>query len=157
AVEAAGMFSELDPYDHRAIRVRSSNDRVAARLLQKAIIESKKKQFPKALELITQAKELAPTYPEVYKVSAFIKAHCDDFFGARSDYEQALDLSPDSPQILFLYAGFLAYRLNDSAAALEAIERAAQLDPQNVNVRAERARYLTFLGRYEEAWPLFAD
>ncbi|AMV29820.1 Putative HTH-type transcriptional regulator [Gemmata sp. SH-PL17] len=155
AVESAGRFTDSDPYNPRAIRIRSNNDRVAARLLQIALVESQRKSPERAMGLITQAKNVAPTYPEVYKISAFIKANTNDYHGAQEDYEQAIELSPDAPQLYFLYAGFCAYKLNDSTQALALIDRANQLDPNNLNVLADRARYLAFTGRIDEAWAIF--
>lgn len=158
AVEAAGMYLEKDPYDKRAITIRSPNDRVPARLLQKALMESlKQDRIENALSLVLQAKDYAPTYPDVYKISAFIKVQAGDYYGAGEDYEEALQLSPDSPQILFLYAGFLVRHMKDTAKAYEVVQKAVSLDSDNKDIKALLGRILTFLGRYSESWTIFDD
>ncbi len=157
AVEAAGMYQDYDPYDAQAVCIRSANDRAPARLLQQALRQSGRHRYREALILIDQAKDLNPTYAEVYRIAAFLKARLHDYLGAQEDYEQALELVPDSPHILFFYAGFRALSLKDSTGALELIEKAARLDSGNRQIKARHARILTFLGRLEEAWAIFEE
>jgi LuxR family transcriptional regulator, glucitol operon activator len=120
----------------------------AARLLQQALVDSRQRgNYPNAIKLVNQAKDLAPTYAEVYKIAAFLKAHSGDFLDAQEEYEQALQLSPDSPQILFFYAGFRAYHLKDSAGAFDLVERASKLDPNNRQIRLCLKTGLSFVSR----------
>lgn len=110
-----------------------------------------------AYESLKQAKELSPSYPDVYKISAFIKAQADDILGAQEDYEQAVDLAPGSPQVLYFYAGFRLRKLDDTSGSLELILRAESFDHQSLDIKQLKARILTFLGRYQEADVIFMD
>jgi LuxR family transcriptional regulator, glucitol operon activator len=155
AVEEASNYALRDPYDQRAIVVRSPNDRVAARLLLQALAESRKGKFDTAIMQVNRAKEYALTYPDVYKISAFIRVAAGDYLGARDDYELALELTPDSPQVLYFFAGYLLRYVNDSHAALEQIQKCVKLDPGNREVRALHARILMYQGTYNEASLVF--
>lgn len=155
ASEEASQARNLNPYLPYAISIRTANDRVPALMLQKALRASKAQRFEEALALVEQARDTAPGYSEVYKIGAFIKASSGDITGAREDYEQALQCTPDSAPIILFYAGFCLRHLQDVPLALELTERAHKLDPNERNIQVMKARALTFSGRLADARTIF--
>ena len=110
---------------------------------------------PQPSRTLTKQKNTPQHTPNITKSRHLSRHRREYFFGAQQDYEQALDLSSQSPQILYFYAGFLNWHLKDSARALEVVEKAVKLDPHNKDIAALKARVLTFLGRFEISWSIF--
>lgn len=69
-------------------------------------------------------------------------------------FERVLEKNPDHDPSLYEAAGALS-SMGDLSKALEYSARAAELDPDNRWYRGQRARLLVYLGRLDEALPLF--
>lgn len=97
--------------------------------------------------LIESAKRLAPKSTVTWKYSAIFNVN--SFFQyqtALSDMEQYIELRPDDP-FGYNMKGFLLYRLGRYKHSLEALQRAAELDPANGYTYALMARDYTLLAR----------
>lgn len=67
-----------------------------------------------------------------------------------NDFIRAIELSPNSPEVLEIYASFLRQQ-NRPAEALPHLERALELDPLSTMLFHNLGRSLISLGRFEEA------
>ncbi|MGR3434378.1 MAG: tetratricopeptide repeat protein [Shimia sp.] len=75
----------------------------------------------------------------------------DDWAAARADFEMALDLRPEQPQVLNYYGYKLTLRGERLDEALVMIETAAAAKPDNGHILDSLGWVLYTLGRYEEA------
>ena len=75
-----------------------------------------------------KAIELAPEKPEVLRAKAWIEMHEGEFDQAFTDLEKAIRLNPNYADAYYLLNTTL-YFLGDREASLEALKKAAELDP----------------------------
>jgi LuxR family glucitol operon transcriptional activator len=110
-----------------------------------------------ALEKLNDLKNIFPSFSEIYRISGLIKTKLEDFMGARSDYERAVDLDPEDTLLLYTYAKFLAKEHSeDFQEALYYIDKVIEYEPREEwTLTSTRAEYLKMLGRYEEAKEIF--
>jgi Tfp pilus assembly protein PilF/cold shock CspA family protein len=147
-----------DPFDPASIcNVKSRDEVLAAYNLKQALYYSKSNDFICAKKFINKAKEISPNFEEVYKVSAFINSEIGDYFGAEEDYQTALNCNPESPYILFLYAGFKVRFLDEFEEAIEIYNKIADILNNSVEVKMQRARALMLNNNFEEAAKEFLD
>jgi LuxR family glucitol operon transcriptional activator len=106
-----------------ALTCETSSQRIAAKLLSEALNFSKTKNYGKAFEKINEAKNVDPGYFEVYRVSAFLKASSGDSLSAEEDYLTGLEIAPDNLRLLYYYAQFLLFQLEDTKKALYFAEK----------------------------------
>ncbi|UFS72060.1 NB-ARC domain-containing protein [Geomonas sp. RF6] len=133
-----------------AIEARTSTEIIASRYLQQALQLSRQQEYEPALDKVGEAKNLAPNYFEVYRVSGFIKSLSDDLLGAEEDFQIALEIQPDNARLNFYYSGFLLKSLGDSAKAFEYISKAYRDRPDANEVVIEYARNLVYQGTYDD-------
>lgn len=138
-----------DPYALNTIIFRTEDDVVAGKFLRLALQSSKEQNMEKASEYISEAKRLAPEFPEVYRVSAFINDKKLNYTGAQEDFDVALELNSSDPRILFWYGGFQYRALENLDAALLTLKKAKELDPSSVSIKIELSRINTFLENYD--------
>lgn len=148
---------DINPYDPKALTYSSKkhDEIIAAYSLKQALVYSGKQDFNKALEHINRAKDIAPTYHEVYKIAGFINASHGNYYTADREYQTAIQCKADSSPLLFLYAGFKMRFLEDFDDALELTIRAENLDKNNINIKLQKARLYMFMNRFEESNVLF--
>ncbi len=96
----------------------NQNQMISAKFLQEALTFSKVGDYEKALLKVKEAKNIDPNYFEVYRVGAFIKATQGDLLSAEEDYQLGLEIAPDNPRLLYYYAQFLMFKLEDVDNAL---------------------------------------
>jgi len=105
--------TESNEFGLYAIDIRTPSDRYAAKLLTDALGASRIRDFAKALSFVSKARSLSPNWHEVYRISAFIKATSGDLLGSEEDYETGLSIEPKDPRLLFYFAQFLLFELED--------------------------------------------
>ncbi len=110
-------YSKYNEFSINAISFETPNQRIAAKFLSEALVLSKTKDYKGALVKVKEAKNIDSNYYEVYRVSAFIKATQGDILGAEEDYEIGLEIAPDNLRLLYYYANFLIYSIEDSSKA----------------------------------------
>lgn len=151
-----------NPYTPKSIMFKTSDERISASFLIKALGVSsdpelsKEKKLKKSIEYIERALELCPSYSEAYRISAFIKANLGDSYGANEDFEAALEIDPNSQTLNYFYAGFLMRYLDDYKKAEIYVDKVIKKDPENVEVQILKARLLTFLSKPNEAHELYS-
>lgn len=109
----------------------NQNQMISAKFLQEALVSSKKGDFEQALAKVHEAKNIDPNYFEVYRVGAFIKATQGDLLSADEDYQLGLEIAPENPRLLYYYAQFLMFKLEDVEGALEYAKRVYEQKPNH--------------------------
>lgn len=137
--------TQANEFALNAITIRNVNEKVTARLISEALKLSKngsnqenngdlleaQKSYSLALEKLSEAKSILPSYFEIYRVTAFIKATSGDILGAEQEYLTAFEMEPDNPRLLYFYAGFLLYNFDDLENATVAAEKLYRLRPNS--------------------------
>ncbi|HWQ03560.1 MAG TPA: protein kinase [Candidatus Nitrosotenuis sp.] len=119
--------------------------------------------FPKAREAAMKALELDPDNGEAMSALAMVKYQLDhDWKGAEENFRLALELSPNSAIVHQRYS-YLLTTLNRKAEAINAAQRAQELDPLSLNINVQAAdvyrqfkdfdRALAELDRMESLYP----
>lgn len=147
-------------YDPTHIQVRKSfadTDAVAAQHLTTALGYSKRRQFAEATGSLEHARNLAPSYYEVYKIEGFIAAKEGNFLLARDSYEQAIALAPDHAPLKVFFAGFLLRHTDEQERAVEILKQASKLDPGSFEIESEMARALMFSQDFQSAWDIIEE
>ncbi len=107
--------------------------------------------YPKARFYARQALDKDGSLGEAYGASGSVRAFYDwDWPGAERDFQKALELNPNSPDIHQLYSYFLTITARHDEAVIEA-KKATELDPLSSNIRSHAAHTLFFAGRPDEA------
>ena len=104
-----------------------------------------------ALRDAEKAVALAPDLGEAHAALAFVlKCRLSDLARAGAEYARAVELSPGNSSILMRYALFQMV-LGHKAAAVEAAEHAAALDPLAPGTYGLLAKVLANAGRFDDA------
>lgn len=138
-------------YNPRSIACRNQADAITAKLLGDALARSAAHDFDEAIRLVGQAKELDPTFSEVYRVEAWIEAYGDRPAAAAEAYENAIAMEPNSAPLRYWYGGFFLRVSNDAQLAAQQLLIAETLDPEAPAVLLELARVEMYVGQYDEA------
>lgn len=157
SISSINRVSEYNEFGVNALLVRNTNEKVTARLITEALKISKSGRYLLAIEKLDEAKSILPNYFEIYRVSAFIKATMDDILGAEQDYKLGLEIEPDNPRLLFFYAGFLLYRLDDIDNAIKLAIKLHELRPTSEYPTFLLARCFSSNGQSEEAIRLISN
>ena len=131
-------------YDVNSIVMRQKNDRVIIKILTDSIKDINSGKLDKIYEALEEAQRLAPDYFEVARVMALFQQKIGNYPEARSSYELAITLSPETSQLHFWFGKFL---LRDEEILEEAIihfENSHRLDPSSIEVGIELARAYMF-------------
>ncbi|MDV7187407.1 NB-ARC domain-containing protein [Lutibacter sp. TH_r2] len=109
----------------------NQNQMISAKFLHEALLFSKNGDFDNALLKVKEAKNIDPNYFEVYRVGAFIKATQGDLLSAEEDYQLGLEIAPENPRLLFYYAQFLVFKLEDVESALVYAKKVYEQKPNH--------------------------
>ncbi|MCT3801585.1 hypothetical protein HZP90_07695 [Elizabethkingia anophelis] len=109
----------------------NQNQMISAKFLQEALYYSKNGNFEEALSKVKEAKNIDQNYFEVYRVGAFIKASQGDLLSAEEDYQLGLEIAPENPRLLYYYAQFLMFKLEDIDGALEYAQKVYNQKPKH--------------------------
>lgn len=123
--------NSYNEFSINALDCETPNQRIAAKLLSEALSFSRINKYPEAFKKVNEAKNVDPNYYEVYRVSAFMKATNGDTLSAEDDYLLGLEIAPDNPRLLYFYAQFLLFHLEDTKKALECAEKVFKLKPHH--------------------------
>jgi LuxR family glucitol operon transcriptional activator len=127
-------IKQIDKYNEfslNALSFETSNQKIAAKFLSDALGYSKIGNYGLALQRVNEAKNIDPNYFEVYRVSAFIKATQGDILSAEEDYELGLEIAPNNKRLLYYYAQFLLFSLEDSEKALQYAQQVYEQEPNH--------------------------
>jgi serine/threonine-protein kinase len=108
-------------------------------------------EMPKAKAAAQKAVDADPTLAEAYTSRAFVRLAYDwDWFGAQSDFQQALKLNPKYPTAHQWYASYLMQMGKFSSAKAE-IEEAHKLDPLSPIISSNTGLYSYYEHNYDDA------
>ncbi len=141
----------VNPYNPNSVAIRTRDDVVVAKSLADALLAVGLRKFERAFACIENAKKLAPSFAEVYRVEGWALYFARNYAAARQSYETAIEIDPRSPALRYWYAGFLLRAHEDPAAAVEHLLIAQQYDRAAPEIRVECARSLSYLFRFDEA------
>jgi DNA-binding winged helix-turn-helix (wHTH) protein/tetratricopeptide (TPR) repeat protein len=114
-------------------------------------LEPQDEYMPKARAAALKALELDPKLAEAHNSLALIAQNYDwDWKTAEREYGRAIELDPNYATAHHWYAECLALQGKLNEALME-IDRARQLDPASLIIRTDRAVFLYFARRYDEA------
>ena len=148
--EDSQRLKRIAKFEVNSICIENENEILVANMLYEALKLSRKKEYNLALQKISRAKETLPSYPEVYRISAFIKVLNSEILSAEEDYKIGLDIDSENEQLLYFYSGFLLRELDDVESALKV---AKQLMNRNKSTSPTLlySRCLTYQGMYKES------
>lgn len=143
--------NSYNEFSINALTCETSNQRIAAKLLSEALNFSKNKDYDNALLKVKEARNVDPNYFEVYRVSAFMKANTGDILSAEDDYLMGLEISPNNIRLLYYYAQFLLFQLEDTKKALECAEKVYLQKPNHPNTAFLFARCYNVMKEFNKA------
>lgn len=123
--------NSYNEFSVNALACETPNQRIAAKLLSEALSCSRINNYEDAFRKVNEAKSVDPNYYEVYRVGAFLKASNGDTLSAEEDYILGLEIAPKNPRLLYYYAQFLLFYLEDTKKALECAEKVYELKPDH--------------------------
>ena len=144
-------INDNNEFSINALACETPNQRIAAKLLSEALSFSIAKNYTKAFQKVNEAKNVDPNYYEVYRVSAFMKASSGDTLSAEDDYIIGLEIAPENPRLLYFYAQFLLYHLEDTKKALECAEKVFKLKPDHPSTSFLFARCYNVMKEFNKA------
>ena len=140
------------------VYTRADADVPVSSLLRQALQHSYLRNLPAAREAVGRARSLAPDYFEVERVAGSIESSHGYVVQATEHFERALRLAEPryQPVVAYYYAGHLAQRVGDPAAALAHAELAhsALSDPV---ATMQLGRIYAYLGRFDESRALLEE
>jgi len=144
-------INSYNEFSINALACETPNQRIAAKLLSEALVYSRSNNYVKAFQRVNEAKNVDPNYYEVYRVSAFMKATNGDTLSAEDDYLIGLEIAPENPRLLYFYAQFLLFHLEDTKKALECAEKVYKLKPNHPNSAFLFARCYNVMKEFNKA------
>ncbi|EET1261721.1 AAA family ATPase [Escherichia coli] len=145
------MSRSEDKYNPLNIKFRDKSDRVIVKMLRDSQSFIRNGHHDKAFELLTESHKLSPDYFEVARVMAYLHQQNGAISDAREQYELAIVLSPDTPQLHYWFAKFLLREEDNVDDALTQIQLAHNLDPTSIEVSLSLSRVYMFQHRFDEA------
>ena len=106
--------------------------------------------FPRAEKAARRALEIDPQSAEALTAMALLRDLDNDYAGASTAFEAALQANPSYVPAYNLYADMLRDR-GDTRRMLEMQQRAAELDPLSIYMKSRVANKLLSMGRFDEA------
>lgn len=151
AAELIAAERRENPFSFNSIRKRSNSDVIVAKYLLDVLKFIKEKRLDEADKQIEEARRLAPEYFEVHRVEAFVRVSQGNYTAARTAYEAALELEPESAPLHYWYAGFLMRYLDDVEGSLMKLKKAEEINQTAYQIKLEMARAFLYLKKFLEA------
>jgi LuxR family transcriptional regulator, glucitol operon activator len=134
---------------------RNLDQLIAASMLRRAVSAQRKGEYVQAEQLIDDAKQVIPTFSEIYRIQAGLEVVRQRLYPAEEAFRQAIEYGPRSAKARYARANFLIDHNGDLDMALADIDIALSLDPNEPTIETAKARILTRLGKYAEARDLY--
>jgi tetratricopeptide (TPR) repeat protein len=141
----------LDPYAAHTIDIRGVGDYSAAKLLRDALDLAARDDVDEALQMCSEAAELAPGYHEVARVEAYLHELSANFGEAFEAYSRAKDLAPDDSHVAYFFGNFLIGSGFDPPNGIRELQRAATLDPDSSHLHLTIANAFARISEFRQA------
>ncbi len=141
----------------RNIKFREKSDRVIVKLLHEAQNHIESMENDKAYEILQEAQRLAPDYFEVARMKAYFYQKNGNYADAREQYELAILLSPDSPQLHYWYGKFLLNQDDNLNDAVVQFEKANLMDNESTEVALALSRGYLYQHEFSKAQKLLDE
>jgi LuxR family transcriptional regulator, glucitol operon activator len=140
-----------NPTSRHNVHVRNRSDWVVAKYLRDALTQAHRRDFTSATDLLTRARNLAPSYYEVYRITADIDTLQNNLSEAVINYEAAIELEPNSASLRYAFGRFLLTEQQDVESAMHQLARAREINPKSVDVHLEFTRCLIYSRQFDQA------
>jgi tetratricopeptide (TPR) repeat protein len=163
SLEQEGLAFAERRFDPRSItpRVESTEEKIAAAYLQRALGASKRGDRDASLALVERARGIAPDFGDVPKIAGFIFGQFGDLYQAEEEFRLAESLNGADENTLLAFAQFLLYQLNGKFdEALSLADRAVAIArvPDTLVVRGRARMFLrNFAGAIDDFEAVIAD
>ncbi len=135
------------------IHATNKDEKICAVYLKQALTLSRKEDsYEEAVELVKKAKAMKPDFSECYRVNALL--HHKSPFKAEAEYEAAIEYNSNSVIAYYAYSQYLLHE-EEYQYALEQIDKAIILKPDDEALISFKALILTRCGEYPEAIKLY--
>lgn len=137
-------------YSVKNIKFRDKSDRVIVRKLYDAQNHIRNAEHDKAFEILQEAQRLSPDYFEVARFLAYFYQKSGNFSDARDQYQLAIVLSPNTPQLHYWFGKFLLHSEESVDEAVEQFRIANDLDAGSAEVSLALARGYLFQHEFDK-------
>ncbi len=144
-------------YHMSTIKFRDKSDRVVVKMLHDAIKFLNEGKHDQAYETLQEAHRLAPDYFEVARVFAYFYQKNGNLHDAREQYELAIVLSPNTPQLHHWFGRFLLHQEENVDEALIQFRTAHELDQSAGYVAMSLARCYMFKHDFDKSREVLAE
>ena len=137
-----------------------TDQQLATYHLRNALQYGKNKNWTECKKSLEKAASIEPDFYEVYKTKAFLEAEKGELYSAMNNYNIALTKCTSDKEravVYYLFAVFNIVKMQDIDSALEQIVKAEEYSPESYEIRLEKVRVYTYLGKYDEAEQLWND
>ena len=136
-------------YSAHNIKFRDKADRVIVKLLHEAQSHIANSEHDQAFEILQEAQRLAPDYFEVARFMAYFYSKNGNFSDAREQYELAIVLAPNTPQLHYWFGKFILHSEENVDEAVIQFEKALEIDKSSIEVSLALARGYLFQHKFE--------
>ncbi len=127
-----GLWDEAIEKYHEAIAVNSEHGLAYSNL---GFALNRTGQFEEAIKVLTKASELTSEDVHLFKIfdlRGFSKLNLKDYEGAVADFTQSLSFNARDPRV-YVHRAQARAELGDYPKALQDVEKALKLDPENLH------------------------
>lgn len=139
------------------INFRDKSDRVIAKLLHDSLKNIKSAKHDEAYEILQEAHRLSPDYFEVARVMAYLYQKIGNLTDAREQYELAIVLAPDAPQLHYWFGRFILHEEENVDEAVIHFEKAYKMDGESTDIMLALSRAYMFQHRFDDAKDLLNE
>lgn len=140
--------------DITSVHATNKDEKICAVYLKQAMSLARSEEtFEQAVELVSKAKGMKPDFSECYRVNAYIH-QTKSPFKAEAEYEAAIEYNPESVISYYGYSQYLMVE-EDYPYAIEQINKALDIKPDDKALQSFKALILTRSGEYPEAIELY--
>lgn len=137
-------------YSMKNVKFRDKSDRIVVKMLLDSFSFISSAKHNQAFSILEEAHRLAPDYFEVARFMAYFHQKSGNLNDARKQYELAIVLSPDTPQLHYWFGKFLLREEENVDEAVEQFMLAYKLDDSSIDVTLSLARGYLFQQKFDD-------
>lgn len=142
-------------YDLNSISWSTRDEKICSIYLKKALVAAKQGNQVVANNYMDTAIGIMPEFSECYRIRAYILKDLSPF-QAEIEFEKSIECDPKSTITRYAYAQFLIHE-EDFDRAENQIDKALQLDHDDIALKTCKAWILTLKGNYKKASELYKE